>query len=102
MRDRIQEAFVDELEKMGYLGMAAKAVKATAGKALGGAATGMSRKAAAGVTAKQGLLKRVIKNPTVRGATSSLGQAAMWTLPSALMQQRQPREKPQPVTGGLV
>lgn len=85
MRDRIQEAFVDELEKIGVAGLVLK-----------GAATGISKK-----VAKQGLLKGIIKNPTVRGAASSLGQASMWTLPSLAMQPRPPKERPKPDTGGL-
>jgi hypothetical protein len=98
VREKIAESMIDELEKIGYLGLATKATKAVAGKALKGAATGYRGAKPTGV--KQGLLKRVIQNPTVRSAASSVGTGLAFTLPGMAMQPKQPTSK-EPVTGGL-
>ena len=104
MRDRVFEAFVGEIEKMGFLASqlarlgASKAARTAAGKAMAGKAM---TKTVPKVTPKQGLLKRIVKNPTVRGAASSIGTGLAFTVPGMIMQPRPPKERPQPITSGL-
>lgn len=85
MNEKIAEAMVDEMMKIGIAPLVA------AGLAVKGAQ----------VAKKTGLLKSIIKHPTVRSAASTAGQAAAWTAPSLLMRPKPPKERPLPVKSGV-